>query len=292
MQPHSPFSDLQGIIHQLPDIDHCAVKKAQTACPSPTMQQGLTLIGLKTWLAGWQGSETPSVNEAHICVLASCYKGEDVSSVKNFIAGASKGTAPVNRLCVDMGVGLRVLELAPELPHACNDGWLESECMAAVAFGMEATAAGGNILGLSAIAPGGKAAAISVIKSIYDESLGLVQPLHNVNGEVIDAISVLHMMRTNGGREIAASIGALVAARSRRLPVLIDAWAGLAAVAVLEAVQKGASDHVLVAAAEDDEYMLIARQIGKVPLVGFCIDEGTGCGVASSMALLKAACDI
>lgn len=304
----APFEDLRRVLSQLPEGDSCATKKILVRDKGVEAGGGDELLPLKHWLATWQGTENPVVDEAHICVLAACYAGHEAAGVQNFIAAASKGRAPVNRLCIDRGVGLRVLELAPDLPYDPAKPWEQAECMAAVAFGMEATAAGGHLLGLSECAPGNIIPALSIIlslsnrglqdiqgelvaKGIVEDSLfSMVQARVEASG--IDGSDPLELLRLYGGREIAASVGAIVAARSRRLPVVIDGWSALAAVAILEAEKKGSTEHVRVASYPDRLAAAVSDTVVGMPLIGFPVAAGPGCGNAISVSVLKAACDL
>jgi len=291
MQKKRPFDDLLNVINQLSG-------QSITRVNTETLhKETKSLEGVKLWLSGWQDNEIPSVAETHICVFASTYETNDVEEVKAFIEKASKGNSPVNRLCVDHGIGLRILELAPEMPHDLQKGWSEAECVAAIAFGMEATAAGGNLLGVSSLAPGTTHAAKEIIKRVSPDCSVILsspdeQETCNKDSPLKAPDEVLGVLQKYGGREIAACVGALIAARSRRLPVIIDGWSGLAAIAVLEAVQRGLADHVLVASANNECFSEVANALGKKTLINPFVSTGPGCGIAMGVSLLKASCDL
>ena len=315
----SPFSDLRHVLSQLPSIDTCAVEKnileskTTKACTMPDESDFSTL---KVWLSGWQGRALPTVDESHICILASSYEGYEKDTVKVFISAAAKGNAPVNTLCIDRGVGLRVLELAPELPYDVSEPWQEAECMAAVAFGMEAAAAGGDLLGLSDFAVGNMAPVLailavldaepdSVLKNYEvlskdmtfsggppDEFAKALSWIKSMLATVGAGHSPLKVMQLLGGREVAASVGALIAARSRRLPVIVDGWAGIAAIAIIEAEHPGSADHVKIASCNNGLAAFAAKKLKKIPLIAPYVSVGAGCGVAIAGAILKAACDV
>lgn len=307
-----PFNDLRHVLSQLPEADSCAAKKLNNGSAGKPGEETDGLFALKSWLAVWQGTAAPSVKEAHICVLASSYHGDPVETVTKFIADAAKGKAPVNRLCIERGTGLRVLELAPDVPYNPDTPWSETECMAAVAFGMEASAAGGHLLGLSDLAPGNVSRALSIIACVgkgealeslaafeaeggaearlQEEAVALVKAFLAA-GEMSQTDPLQALLRL-GGREIAASVGALIAARSRRLPVLIDGWAGLAAAAILEAEKAGSADHVKVASASGPLFCFASRLLGKTPLLTPSVASGAGCGNAVSISILNAACEL
>lgn len=308
----SPFDDLRLVLSQLPEGDNCAANKISANDEYAAVDGEDGLYALKRWLGVWQGTSEPSVKETHICVLASCYAGHDNKNVSAFITDASRGRAPVNRLCVDGGIGLRVLELAPDLPYDTNTPWEQADCMAAVAFGMEATAAGGHLLALSEMAPGNLFSALAIIVSLgadyprvtlrkYENQIQTKdEDIQKVFSELNDLFEneksakndPLETLRFYGGREIAASVGAIVAARSRRLPVIIDGWSALTAMVLLEAECPGSTDHVEVAAVPDPLAEHVLAELNRKALVGFHVKSGPGCGNAVSVGLLKAACDL
>jgi len=296
-----PFDDLRAILTQLPDADDCAAKKVREALASKPVDSTSGLADLATWAASWQGSSKPSIAESHICVLASSYEGQDIASVTDYIEATSKGAAAVNLLCVEKGIGLRAIQLAPEMPHCVSGDWSEQDCMAAVAFGMEATAAGGDVLGLTDIAPGNAERAVAIILAVKglrgdDPVLAAASNefADNVRALMVDVEGAkddpLEVMRRLGGREVAAALGALVAARSRRLPVLTDGWASMAAVAVLEALTKGGSGHILPAASDNAIQAAVWRLLDKAPIVGVLVGGGPGCGIAIAVSVLGASC--
>ncbi|WP_417457270.1 nicotinate-nucleotide--dimethylbenzimidazole phosphoribosyltransferase [Kordiimonas sp.] len=272
-----PFDDLNSIVAQFPAKDDCGERKFLENCQHlGGRDDGFVALG--AWLAAWQGKSEPKTKDTHICFIASSYQGAaDPAIVKEYIAATAKGRAPVNLMCVDKGIGLRALEMAPEMPHDPAADWPEAECMAAVAFGMEAAAAGGDLLGLATYAPGGDEPAKAVLQAC-------------LLSDGKDEYAPLEALRSYGGREIAGAVGALIAARSRRLPVLAEGWACLAAIAVLEQMAKGSADHVVVAAATDDEQLLICDRLGKKPIIGPTIGIGPGCASAAAVSVLAAAC--
>ncbi len=294
MNKNKPFDDLLSLIENLPSMDACAVRKITAQTGTQTLNN-FSGGSLSSWLAGWQGTEQPSVAESHINVLISSYKGYDTASVLSFVAKASTGKSAVNALCVDNGIGLRVLEMAPELPYDSNVPWSDAECMAAIAFGMEATAAGGNLLGLASFAPGEHVYAALIISLICKQA-----DLQWVKGFFTEdefqeflatkqnTINPLDILVQFGGREIAAAIGAIIAARSARLPVLGEGWAFMAAVATLENLKPNVTDHVMLASVTDDKQACFAKAIGMHPILNCQVSSGVGCGVALAVNVLKA----
>ncbi len=286
----SPFDDLRQLVAEFPNADTQAsesVRKGLAARPVYGIEDGFA--GLLCWLAEWQGNPVPEAKDIHLCLLASSYRhGPAPNFVTAEIHRATKGRAVLNPLCVKSGLGLRVLELGQDIPHditPANPVWTERDCMASVAFGMEATAAGGDLLGLSGLAPGADLAARSVAARLYGCEAGDAAELL---AQAPDAHDPLEVLRTFGGREIAAILGGLVAARSRRLPVLIEGWSALAAVAILKALKTDAADHVRLAGLSDRKQIPLVSALSMEPMIGVVTGAGAGAGLALAADLVVA----
>lgn len=284
----SPFDDLKDLINQFPNADKDAYEAATASLDCrPLGSAGSAPFGvahLHAWLAAWQGEAAPRAKDIHLCLLASAYRhGAPSDEVVAAIKRASRGRAAVNPLCVRSGLGLRVLELGPEIPHVVNPGeptWDEGQIMATLAFGMESTAAGGDILGLAGLAPGAEGPARTILSAL------LALPL-DAELEGFDGTDPLLLLRAHGGREMAAILGGLVAARSRRMPVLIEGWSALTAAAVLHALGgPEALDHIQLASLTHQDQAAVATALGLHPVLGcYTDDDAAGMGLAL-------ACDI
>ncbi len=279
MLTETPFDDLLNLIGQLPKKDEQAKaalwsdleKSLVSDCPRDA---GLT--SWLDWLAAWQGTSKVSLAESHICLFTSSYVGaDDVDEVVKFADLAGRGQTPLNHMCKDRGLGLRVLELAPTMPHNLEAGWPERDCMAACAFGMEATASGGNVLGLSVVSAGADAVAKSLINALDEPNL-----------QSADKKAVLNCMQKHAGREIAALVGAIIAARSRRLPVLAEGWAALSAMKTLFMIEPDAIEHVNLAIVSDEAQRPVLEKIGKNTLLLPTSYLPAGCGVAVAISTL------
>jgi nicotinate-nucleotide--dimethylbenzimidazole phosphoribosyltransferase len=100
----------------------------------------------------------------------------------------------------------------------------------------------------------------------------------------------LEILRRLGGREIAALVGALLAARERRIPVLLDGFVAGAAAAVLQALEPGALGHAQAAhcSAEPGHPRLLER-LGLRPLLTLDMRLGEASGAALAILLCRAA---
>ena len=95
-----------------------------------------------------------------------------------------------------------------------------------------------------------------------------------------------------GGRELAAIAGAVLAARLRRVPVVLDGFIATAAAAALEAARPGALAHCVAGhlSAERAHGALLER-LGLRPILALGMRLGEGTGAALAVSVLRAAAE-
>jgi nicotinate-nucleotide--dimethylbenzimidazole phosphoribosyltransferase len=93
-----------------------------------------------------------------------------------------------------------------------------------------------------------------------------------------------------GGRELAAILGATLAARQHAIPVLLDGFVCTAAVAPLIRLRPDALDHTMLAhvSAEAGHHAL-AEALGLRPLLDLGMRLGEASGATLAVPLLRAA---
>ena len=93
-----------------------------------------------------------------------------------------------------------------------------------------------------------------------------------------------------GGRELAAILGATLAARHRHVPVLLDGFVSTAAAAPLQKLKAGALRHALAGhvSAEAGHRMLLG-ELGLAPLLDLGMRLGEASGTAVAVLLIRAA---
>ena len=100
----------------------------------------------------------------------------------------------------------------------------------------------------------------------------------------------LEVLRRVGGREIAAMVGAIAAARTERVPVIVDGFVTTAAAAMLHAVDPHAIDHCLFAhCSAEAAHRTVLKRLGKTPLLDLNMRLGEGTGAALAVGIVKAA---
>jgi nicotinate-nucleotide--dimethylbenzimidazole phosphoribosyltransferase len=102
-----------------------------------------------------------------------------------------------------------------------------------------------------------------------------------------DPLSILARV---GGREFAAMLGAIIAARQQKTPVIIDGFVATAAAAVAYSINARSIDHCLFAhvSAETAHARALASMRVK-PLLDLGMRLGEGTGAALAMVLAKTA---
>ena len=172
--------------------------------------------------------------------------------VANFLAGG----AAINQICKSHGVGLKVYELALERPTADfteAPAMDEREAAATFAYGMEAIEGDVDLLAPGEMGIGNTTSAAAIYAALYGgpasrwtgRGTGLDDDGLARKNAAIDAALALHgpyladpleILRRLGGREIAAMMGAIAAARLNRIPVVLDGYVACAAAALLHAI--------------------------------------------------------
>jgi nicotinate-nucleotide--dimethylbenzimidazole phosphoribosyltransferase len=313
------FDELRGRLAALPPPDEAAeavVRQRQDVLTKPPGSLG-RLEDLAAWLARWQGRAAPRLDRVDIVVFAgnhgvtargvSAYPAEvTVQMVANF----ERGGAAINQLARAAGATLRVVPLALDEPtqdFTRGEAMTEAAFLDAVTAGMDAVTAGTDLVCLGEMGIGNTTTAAAICAGLFGgggaawagtgtgvDDAGLARKVAAIDAGLARHASPsadpLHIARTLGGRELAAIMGAALAARERRVPVLLDGFVCTAAVAPLARLVPGALDHALAAhvSAEAGHRALLAA-IGLAPLLDLGMRLGEGSGAAVAVPLLRAA---
>ena len=313
-----PFDDFRELLRNLPGPDSAALVAARERDSQLTKPPGALgrLEEIAFWLAAWTG-RPPAVTRPLVAIFAGNHgvtkqgitpypSTVTAQMVENFAAGG----AAINQICVTHDLGLKVFDLALDYPTAdiTEEAALsERDCAATMAFGMEAVAGGTDLLCIGEMGIGNTTIAAAINLALYGGTAEeWVGPGAGSEGELLQrkiavvkrAVELhrahlsdpLEVLRRLGGREIAAICGAIIAARSQRIPVILDGYVVTAAAAILHAIEPSAIDHCLAGhlSAEGAHAEVLAR-LGKVPLLALDMRLGEGSGAALAAGLVKAA---
>ncbi|MEM9107658.1 MAG: nicotinate-nucleotide--dimethylbenzimidazole phosphoribosyltransferase [Pseudomonadota bacterium] len=313
-----PFDDFRQLLANLPGPDEAAVRAVRERDQLLTKPPGSLgrLESIAEWLAAWTG-RPPAVTRPLVAVFAgnhgvtkqgvSPFPAEVTAQmVENFAAGG----AAINQICIANDLGLKVFDLALEIPTADiteEPALDEQACAATMAFGMESIAGGTDLLCIGEMGIGNTTIAAAICHALYggtaEEWTG---PGTGAQGEglkrkiaAVEKAVALHkphlddpleVLRRLGGREIAAMAGAILAARAERIPVIIDGYVSTAAAAILHAANERALDHCMIGhVSAEPGHLKVTEAIGKVPLLSLGMRLGEGTGAALAAGIVKAA---
>jgi nicotinate-nucleotide--dimethylbenzimidazole phosphoribosyltransferase len=314
-----PFDDFRALVAGLPGPDEAA--RAAVCARDAVLTKPAGSLGrleqIAEWLAAWQAKAPPTVNRPLVAIFAGNH-GVTAQGVSAFPAAVTRqmvdnfaaGGAAINQICLAYDLALKVYDLALDVPTGdiTREAALsERDCVATMAFGMEATADGIDLLCIGEMGIGNTTVAAAIFAALFGGSAAeWVGPGTGVDAAGIvrkrDAVAAalathaghlddpLEVLRRLGGREIAAMAGALLAARINRIPVIVDGYVATAAAAVLYALRPDALDHCLFGhvSAEPAHRLALAR-MGKVPLLDLGMRLGEGTGAALAAGIVRAA---
>ncbi|WP_349360382.1 nicotinate-nucleotide--dimethylbenzimidazole phosphoribosyltransferase [Stappia sp.] len=313
-----PFDDIRNLVRQMPGPDEEALAEVRARDAQLTKPAGSLgrLETLAEWVAGWSGRGRPQITRPMVAIFAanhgvtakgvSAYPSEVTRQmVENFAAGG----AAINQICIAHDLGLKVFDLALDMPTPDiteEDAFDEPNCAATMAFGMEALAGGADLLCIGEMGIGNTTVAAAVLAALYGgdaadwvgpgtgvDDEGLARKTEAVRAAVARIAGTqdpLEVLRRVGGREIAAMAGAVLAARLQRIPVIVDGFVATAAVAVLHKMDPAALDHCLFShvSAEPGHRGALAA-MGQEALFDFGMRLGEGTGAALAAGIVKAA---
>jgi nicotinate-nucleotide--dimethylbenzimidazole phosphoribosyltransferase len=309
----APYADIVDLLMTVPPGDEQAVEAVRARDANLTKPQGSLgrLEELVEFLARWQGKAPPTLDNPMVAIFAGNH-GVTARGVSAFpaavtqqmVANFTNGGAAISQICALHELNLRVFELALELPTGditIEPALDDKMCAATIAYGMEAVAGKPDLLCIGEMGIGNTTIAAALYAALYggsgadwvgrgtgvdDQGMGrkaaaVDAALAFHHGELVDPLSILARL---GGREIAAMLGAIIAARQQKIPVIIDGFVATSAAAIAHAVNPRSIDHCLFAhvSAETAHARALAamRQTALLDL-GMRLGEGSGAALAA-----------
>ncbi len=313
-----PFDDIRALIQSMPGPDTGAAQMVAERDGQLTKPPGALgqLEEIAVWLATWTGRR-PQITRPLVAIFAGNHGVTDqgVSPfprevTEQMVANFSAGGAAINQICIAHDLGLKVFDLALEVPTAditLEAAMDERTCAATMAFGMEAIAGGTDLLCIGEMGIGNTTIASAIFHALFGGTAAdWVGPGtgHDEKGVALKADVVtravalhgdhlrdpLEVLRRLGGREIAAMAGAILAGRAQRIPVIIDGFVASAAAAVLHAADPNALDHCLFGhVSAEPAHRRALEAMGKTALLDLNMRLGEGTGAALAAGIVKAA---
>lgn len=311
---------LASLLADLPDPDEgaraaVAARAASVLRPSGAFAR---LDDVAAWLAAWQRTERPSVASPRAVVFAadhgvaaggvSAYPAEVTAAMLDALEkGAATSTAMARSLgvsieVVDVGVGRATADIR-SAPAMDDDRFAQ-----AVAAGVDAVdATEADLLVFGEMGIGNTTAASAVAATLYDEPAepwcgrgtgvdddGLARKRAaveacraRVRARTSDPLEIA---REAGGAELAAIAGAVLAARRRSIPVVLDGFVATAAVAPLQAARTDALAHVVAGhRSAEHAHGLLLERLGLEPLLDLDLRLGEGTGALAAVPIVRLA---
>ena len=313
------LDDIRGFCRELPTGDEA------TAAAATQRQQNLTkppgslgrLEELAIWLARWQRREMPRLDHVTVTVFAgnhgiaergvSAFPSEVTAQmVANFAAGG----AAINQIAKLAGAELRVepIELArptrdfttapamdtADFLVALDTGWRtvpeQADLLVVGEMGIANTTVAAM---LCAALMGGRGARWAGRGTGVDDA-GLARKRATIDTalkfhrDVLD--DPLAVAAALGGRELAAIAGAVLAARARGIPVLLDGFVATAAVLPLARLEPAILDHCRAGHVSAElAHRELLRGLALAPLLDLDMRLGEASGAGVAILLLRAA---
>lgn len=220
---------------------------------------------------------------------------DSLQKTRTLIDAFVGGSAPASHLCGRIDAELRVYEMDLETPTAdvTQSPSLDSEAGAqAMAYGMMCVEQGIDLVALSEISCGNDVNVSALVAHLLEDDMAdwAVSPNHvdvmnkmvqpEKGAETKDALDIaVHY----GGLEICALVGAILAARMGRVPVILDSYASCAAALVLEKCLAGSTNHCIAAPPSHRIHKNLIQSLNK-PTIG-TEPVNYSAGVASMITL-------
>ncbi|MDQ2632977.1 MAG: nicotinate-nucleotide--dimethylbenzimidazole phosphoribosyltransferase [Pseudomonadota bacterium] len=320
--PFKTFDELRASCTGLWPGDEAAAKAALARQDTLTKPQGSLgrLEEIAAWLARWQGRAMPRLGKVQVVVFAGSH-GVTAQGVSAFpaevthqmVANFAAGGAAINQLARAVGAELSVVPLEVERPtgdftrEAAMD---EADFLKAVSAGYATVADDSDLACFGEMGIGNTTTAAAIASALFGgepakwvgrgtgvDDAGLVRKAAAIEKGLAlhEALlgDPLQVAAALGGRELAAILGATLAARHKRVPVLLDGFVCTAAAAPLQKLDPSGLEHALAGhvSAEAGHRGLLAA-LGLTPLfdLGMRLGEGSGACLAVNVVRSALAC--
>ena len=291
-----------------------AVRERQGQLTKPPGSLG-RLEELVAWMAAWQRREIPRLDRVEVLVFAGNH-GVTARGVSPYpsavtaqmVANFAGGGAAINQLARQAGATLRVIPLQLEQPTAdltVEPALDERGFLDAVSAGFDAVTPGTDLLALGEMGIGNTTAAAALAAGLFggtgaewagrgtgvdDEGLKRKQDAVDAARRRHAGLDPLGLAAALGGRELAAILGATLAARLAGIPVLLDGFVSTAAAAPLAALVPGGLDHAIVShLSAEAGHRALTDVLGQTPLLSLGLRLGEASGAALAIPLLRGA---
>ncbi|NSL91583.1 nicotinate-nucleotide--dimethylbenzimidazole phosphoribosyltransferase [Acetobacter syzygii] len=329
--PSSSFPPLTSIPNTLQDLRALCLSlpPANTQVQDTITQREATLtkppgsLGqleeMTRWLGGWQHRVSPRLEQVQVLIFAGNHgvmahrvSPWPVEVTAQMVRNFEHGGAAINQIARIAQAELAVVpvhNLTPTADCTHAPAMTEQEFLNAVQAGFAAVPQTCDLLCLGEMGIGNTTIASALCAALTNQSgadwagqgTGLDAAGTRHKATIIDAALAHHaphlhdpleVARRLGGYELAAILGATLAARHRRIPVILDGFVCTAAVAPLMRLHPDALEHTALShcPTETGHTARLAGLLGLKPILsGLGLRLGEASGAALAIPILRAA---
>lgn len=316
---YSTFAAIRSAATALGQADSASVAAARARDAELTKPSGaLGRLEEAVWhLVAWQRRPLPQLQAIHIVIFAGNH-GVTAQGVSAFpaevtgqmVANFRQGGAAINQLARLHDAQLSVIELELERPtrdFTSAPAMTAEECIAAVNAGAAAVPSSSDLLLLGEMGIGNTTSAAALAAALFggmgrdwvgrgtgvdgaalNNKIAVVDRALNLHeADIADPLQALCCL---GGRELAAIFGALLEARRRSMPVLLDGFVVSAAAGVLARMDEQGLAHCLAGhVSAEPGHRRLLEKLGLDPLLDLGMRLGEASGAAVALGILRAA---
>ncbi|MEX0345674.1 MAG: nicotinate-nucleotide--dimethylbenzimidazole phosphoribosyltransferase [Rhizobiaceae bacterium] len=319
MPEFSSFETLRAACNELGQGSDRAAQAASARQDTLTKPQGSLgrLEELAIWLARWQRRDIPRLDRVEVQVFAGSH-GVTARGVSAFpaevtaqmVANFEAGGAAVNQLANQAGASLNVVPLQVDQPtrdFTIEPAMLESEFIEAIAAGYDAVSENADLVCLGEMGIGNTTSAAAICALLFGgpgaewvgRGTGVDDEGLTRKAAVVDQALDLYGRMSNeplgalaavGGRELAAIFGAVLAARHKSIPVLLDGFVCTAAAAPLTLVAESGLAHTICAhRSAEQAHINLLEYLKMQPLLDMNMRLGEASGACLAINILRSA---
>jgi nicotinate-nucleotide--dimethylbenzimidazole phosphoribosyltransferase len=272
---------------------------------------------LAIWLAGWQRTPNPGILRPVVVIFGGDHgvAEEGVSAYPSEVTEAmihalEAGVATAAVMAGRLGARLRVVDVGVGRPTGNirkTAALSEQAFEKAIASGRDTVSAdrAPDILVLGEIGIGNTTSAAAVAMSLFGGEAsdwvgpgtgldleGLAVKTRVVQAAVrrVGEAEPLEVLRQLGGWELVAIVGAVIEARQRSIPVLLDGFVATSAVMPLEVAHPGYLDHCWPAHVSGEPgHRRLVERLGRRPILDLEMRLGEASGALAALPILDLA---
>jgi nicotinate-nucleotide--dimethylbenzimidazole phosphoribosyltransferase len=256
MSPLPNFAEIRALADAMPPYEAAMRDNTHAALLRTTKSHDLAAFGIAAWVAAAQRRPVPHIDHVRCVVFAAAHGvaldlpggcAVDIALEIDHMLDQDGEAAQTAR---EWACDLKLYDLAVERPTRDSrlmPAMTEAETATAASYGMMTVEPDVEAVSIAALGAMGDIAGASLIAALMP---GAARAPSEYDARIDSALAAhralsdpLALMAALGGPDIAAMLGAILAARLAGIPVILDGLAAHAAAAVASRLRSDAADH-------------------------------------------------